>query len=130
MKLQSLALAVAVVLLAVSIAQRLTRGPGLVDWSENFGFPAFLDERIRVLRAGEWGMGWTIKPGDLVLWVEVGKIKPSEGDIILYKQGGQLVAHRIISVEKDGFRTKGDNQEPDNYIVTEPVGIVIGVIYK
>jgi len=116
---------VALVLLCVSVVFWLRRGPRLVE-RVLAGQKFLLDERIRVLRAGDWGMGWTIKPGDWVLWVEPGR-EPAEGDIILFRNpSGELVAHRVLSAAP--LRTGGDNSGPDNYPV-EPLGIVIGVIY-
>lgn len=126
-----LPVAVALTILVFAVAYRFTRGPGLIDWSETFGFPVFLDERIRVIQAGDWGMGWTIKPGDWVLYVGPGERTPVEGDIILYMDSsGKMVAHRVVGVEEGGFRTRGDNlPEPDSYLVSRAVGVVIGVIY-
>jgi hypothetical protein len=118
----------ALAFLCVSVVFWLRRGPrgtGAVEY-ELAGHKFLLDERIRVLRAGEWGMGWTIRPGDWVLWVELENL-PSEGDIILFRDpNGKLVAHRVLSTNP--LRTGGDNSGPDNYPV-EPLGIVIGVIY-
>jgi hypothetical protein len=124
LRLKILLLAV-LALLCVSALFWLRRGPRLVE-RELAGQRFLLDERIRVLRAGEWGMGWTIRPGDWILWVGPGR-EPAEGDIILFRDpSGGLVAHRVLSTNP--LRTGGDNSGPDNYLV-EPLGIVIGVIY-
>lgn len=124
MRLKILAVG-ALAFLCLSIVVWLKREPNLVEY-ELAGHKFLLDRRIKVVRAEDWGMGWTIRPGDWVLWVEL-ENKPSEGDIVLLRDpNGKLVAHRVLSTNP--LITGGDNSGPDNYPV-EPLGIVIGVIY-
>ncbi len=116
---------VACALLAALLWVRL-RGPELVNRSDIFrGYEVYLDGRIRVLQAGEWGMGWTIRPGDYVLWVPL-EGSPQVGDVVLYQDNG-LVAQRVVSLE-NGVWVRGDNSEETRLV--QPVGIVIGVVYS
>jgi len=31
------------------------------------------------------------------------------GDVVVYEQGGCYIVHRVVSIEKDGYITRGDN---------------------
>lgn len=55
------------------------------------------------------------------------------GDIITFKNNSSLVTHRIIEVNENGFRTKGDsnNTEDENEVTKEQiVGKVVLVVPK
>ncbi len=60
--------------------------------------------------------------GDVV-YVTAGD--PEVGDIVVLSLDGQLITHRIVSVENGDFVTKGDaNDEPDTFENARVVGIV------
>jgi hypothetical protein len=115
----------ALAFLCLSFIIWLRKKPNLVEY-ELAGHKFLLDSRIRVMRAEDWGMGWTIRPGDWILWVKL-ENRPKEGDIVLFRgRDGRLIAHRVLSTNP--LITGGDNSGPDNYPV-KPLGIVIGVSY-
>jgi signal peptidase I len=58
-----------------------------------------------------------LKVNDLVFIHETDEIKP--GNIIVYKRDGDLIIHRVISVEGDTVITKGDA----NNVADEPFDI-------
>lgn len=132
MRLKYLYLFLAVGFVVFAVGVRMKTRPELVDYSAEFGFPFLIDGRIRVTKADDWGMGYTVRPGDFVLWVELGNRAPALGDLILYEDPtGRSVVRRIVGIENGGFRTKGDNlPEPDDYLVRKPLGVVIGVVYS
>jgi signal peptidase I len=40
------------------------------------------------------------------------------GDVVLFHSNEKLIVHRVISIENDGIRTQGDNnQQKDNYLL-------------
>ena len=67
----------------------------------------------------------TLNMGDVVIIGPAeGKIKP--GTIISYKVNGELVIHRVVSVEDGLIQTKGDaNEDPDGWAL--PISNVQGV---
>lgn len=65
-------------------------------------------------------MNPTLKNLDLLVVVPYGDKKARRGDVITYKAPGReiSVTHRIISVDDEGIRTLGDNNDlPDDYIL-------------
>lgn len=82
--------------------------------------------------------------GHTVLWVETGSMEPSipersyilvkdaedcevsEGDVITFlctdetsPAYGYLITHRVIGQSAEGYRTQGDNSQPDTWTVSE-----------
>ncbi|MEM0358483.1 MAG: hypothetical protein QXG22_00510 [Candidatus Hadarchaeales archaeon] len=97
------------------------------------GYAAFLDRELHLSRAEDWGMGRTVKENDTVIWVKVDPSVPKVGDLILYREPGtgRVVVHRVVERVGNSFRTKGDAlPSPDNYLVEELEGLVIGIIYS
>ncbi len=110
------------------------RQSGLEERTQWFGgYTAFLDRGLHLTRAGDWGMGRTVKENDVVIWVRVDRSLIGVGDLLLYREpgSGRLLAHRVVEVVDNLFRTKGDAlPSPDNYLVENFEGLVIGVIYS
>lgn len=114
------------------IESRLARGPGLRDISE------YLDNRralitgdVRITAAGDWGMGQTLREGDLALWVPAwaGRIEP--GDIVLWGRENSIAAGRVVSTENGRFLAAGDSGgNPYPVEGREILGVVVGVIYR
>lgn len=97
------------------------------------GYAAFLDRELHLSKAEDWGMGRTVKENDTVIWVKVDPSVPKVGDLILYREPGtgRVVVHRVVERVGNSFRTKGDAlPSPDNYLVEELEGLVIGIIYS
>lgn len=44
-----------------------------------------------------------------VLYVRPDVKDMRRGDVVVYEQEGRYIVHRVVSVEKDGFITRGDN---------------------
>lgn len=67
--------------------------------------------RLR-FRPGGHSMYPTIRNGEAVTVIPVNASEVKRGDIILYKTGRGLIAHRLVSVETRGgaklYRTRGD----------------------
>lgn len=107
---------------------------GLEDRTEGFGgYTAFLDRDLHLLKAEDWGMGRTVKENDTVIWVKVDASVPRVGDLILYREPGtgRRVVHRVVERVGNSLRTKGDAlPSPDNYLVEEVEGLVMGIIYS
>jgi len=100
---------------------------------------------LSLLLGGWVGIGWSVGHWSPVV-VTSGSMEPtlSVGDVILVdrdrsdldaigqrsvivyeRPGGELVAHRVLSVEENGFTTKGDaNEAPDSDVV--PIAAVVG----
>ncbi len=78
----------------------------------------------------------SISDGDvLVVSSNVDTANLKVGDVISYRHvvdGRSLIfTHRIVGVDSEGFRTKGDNLDvPDNYVVrsSDVVGVVVSKI--
>jgi hypothetical protein len=126
-----LLLGLSTLLLTLHLSRRQS---GLEERTQWFGgYTAFLDRELHLTRAGDWGMGRTVKENDVVIWVEVDRSLIRAGDLLLYREpgSGRLVAHRVVEVVDHLFRTKGDAlPSPDNYLVENFEGLVIGVIYS
>ncbi|TDA31652.1 MAG: hypothetical protein DSO02_05835 [Hadesarchaea archaeon] len=118
----------------LSILHLSGRLPELENRTEWFGgYTAFLDRELHLSRAGDWGMGKTVRENDTVIWVRVDPSVPKVGDLILYREPGtgKVVVHRVVEKVGNSFRTKGDAlPSPDNYLVEELEGLVIGIIYS
>ncbi len=60
--------------------------------------------------------------GDIVIVKNVKENEINEGDIILFRQGQNVIAHRISEkFEENGqiqYKTKGDNNRDDNQAIT------------
>ncbi len=109
--------------------------PTLLNRSAFFyGYAAYIDSDVHFTVAADWNMGHTIHPFDIIIWTNVNKENIHSGDIILYEDPntGNVVAHRVIAVNEEGFKTRADNSElPDSYVVPSSalIGKVIGVLY-
>ncbi len=58
-------------------------------------------------------------PGDLVVSLHKNRANIKEGDIITFRDGDEIVTHRIIDKTKDGYITKGDNNNAaDSFAVS------------
>ena len=74
----------------------------------------------------------TIRNGDRV-WIAHGSGRVRWGDVIVYRTGGRLVVHRVVSVAGNGerrqFITQGDNSDHRDAIVerSQVVGQVIAI---
>ncbi len=66
----------------------------------------------------------TIMMGDMILSKETPPSQIEIGDIIFFKYKDSIIGHRVIEESDDNFKTKGDNSEPDPWIV--PGKAVIG----
>ena len=126
-----LLLALSTLLLTLHLSRRQY---GLEERTQWFGgYTAFLDRELHLTRAEEWGMGRTVRENDAVIWVRVDRSLVRVGDLLLYREpdSGRLVAHRVVEVVDNLFRTKGDALPyPDDYLVEDFEGLVIGVIYS
>jgi signal peptidase I len=71
-----------------------------------------------------------IKEGDMIL-VQPAQSSIRFGDVIVFKQRGGLIAHRVISIQKGSnehiYRTKGDNRRDFDALVmqSEVLGRVV-----
>ncbi len=87
----------------------------------------------QVLR--EWGeIVWRTRGGSMRPLIVQGRdlvtVKAADGplkplDVALYRAHGQYVLHRVIAVEKDGYRMRGDS---NTYTEHVPFGDVLGVM--
>lgn len=73
----------------------------------------------------------TLYPGDLIVYTRVGA-EPQRGDLAVFAHDGDLVVHRVASVQRDGsLRMRGDANAASD---TEPVdrndvrGVVVAVV--
>ncbi len=51
-------------------------------------------------------------------------------DVALYKRGEEYVLHRILSVVKDGYVTRGDNCYGEEFVTKESILGVLTEFYK
>lgn len=73
----------------------------------------------------------TLRPGDRVMIVPYKGQKIRRGDVIAFIPGeeNRKIAHRIISIDSQGIKTKGDNNNRVDAWVLHPVHILGRVIY-
>jgi signal peptidase len=67
--------------------------------------------------------------GDLFVAVRADEVKV--GDVIAYKYGREIIAHRVVNAALEGFVTKGDAMDrPDPWIVKreDVVGRVVACV--
>ncbi len=57
-----------------------------------------------------------------VIFTDTGRTIPEKGDIITYEVKGNMITHRVVQIEEDGYITKGDaNVMKDPKIAQEQV---------
>ena len=59
-------------------------------------------------RAPGWSMYPTIRDGDAITVVPLGRSPVRVGDVVLYRRGTAAIAHRVIRVRPAGFVMRGD----------------------
>ncbi|HKX74191.1 MAG TPA: signal peptidase I [Acidimicrobiia bacterium] len=65
-----------------------------------------------------------IRPGDVVL-VEEATAPLNPGSVLAFQVGEEIIVHRVVAVDPDGYLTRGDaNRQPDGNLV--PPDAVIG----
>lgn len=75
--------------------------------------PIFFNNKPLVVVSGS--MEPTLKVGSLVYY-ENEKIENFKlNDIVVFKQGKHIVSHRIVKIEEDGFTTKGDANNSNDF---------------
>jgi signal peptidase len=73
--------------------------------------------RTLVVRSGSMEPG--IPTGGIVL-VDTWERTPEPGAVITYRQGAELITHRVVRCLENGCQTGGDaNETPDSYLVRE-----------
>lgn len=76
--------------------------------------PTFFGFSDSVVLTGS--MSGTLEPNDVIITRR--QEKYSVGDIITFRSGSVTVTHRIVALDGDGYRTKGDaNNAPDEQTV-------------
>jgi hypothetical protein len=84
--------------------------PGTEDWTDRFGYRAFLDRHLSPLLLVGSSMTPSLRENDLRHGVP-----PSDhrvGDIVVYLYEGTLVAHRIVEIPEEGVViTQGDSPQ-------------------
>ena len=84
----------------------------------------------RILRFKLYGnsMSPTFRSGQVLKFKKIPTNQYKKGDVILYKSGNTIVAHRIIIINGDEVTTKGDS----GTIPDEPIRIddIIGKVIK
>jgi len=75
-------------------------------------------------------MNPTLRGGDLLEVISYGERLPNRGDVIVFKTPveNKSVTHRIISIKKEGVRTKGDHNRYMDSLVITPQQIIGKVI--
>jgi signal peptidase I len=74
-----------------------------------------------------------LRQGDIALYLVRPYAAIREGQIILFRQGDQTIAHRAMHMTNDGWITKGDNQryyDPNPVTKDNYVGTVFGIIWQ
>jgi len=76
-------------------------------------------------------MNPTLEAGDELLVIPYGGKKIRRGDVIVFlsPEGGRKITHRVISVDSEGIRTRGDNNNNIDPWVLHPHNIIGRVIY-
>jgi len=66
-----------------------------------------------------------LRPGDEALFEPLADLPPRRGDVLLYRAGDRLVAHRLLAADADGhLRLRGDALAADDPPV--PAAAVLG----
>jgi signal peptidase I len=68
--------------------------------------PVVSDSMRPLLRAGDWILVEAVTPAALCL-----------GDIIVVQRGAQLITHRVVAHDEQGWRTHGDNTRVLDHVV-------------
>ena len=84
--------------------------PGTEDWTDRFGYRAFLDRRLSSLLLVGSSMTPSLRENDLLLCAPPSDLRV--GDIVVYLYEGTLVAHRIVEIPEEGVVvTQGDSPQ-------------------
>jgi|GEM_PF-2325193 len=84
--------------------------PGTEDWTDRFGYRAFLDRRLSSLLLVGGSMFPSLRENDLLLCVPPSDLRV--GDIVVYLYEGTMVAHRIVEIPEEGVViTQGDSPQ-------------------
>jgi len=99
-------------LLCTFLFQSLPQVPpsGTEDWTDRFGYRAFLDRRLSSLLLVGSSMFPSLRENDLLLCVPPSDLRV--GDIVVYLYEGTMVAHRIVEIPGEGVViTQGDSPQ-------------------
>jgi len=84
--------------------------PGTEDWTDRFGYRAFLDRRLSSLLLVGSSMTPSLQENDLLLCAPPSDLRV--GDIVVYLYEGTTVAHRIVEIPEEGVViTQGDSPQ-------------------
>jgi len=84
--------------------------PGTEDWTDRFGYRAFLDRRLSSLLLVGSSMAPSLQENDLLLCAPPSDLRV--GDIVVYLYEGTTVAHRIVEIPEEGVViTQGDSPQ-------------------
>jgi len=87
----------------------------------------FLSADLQFITVVSGSMSPMIKAGDVILISKVKLEEIKEQDIITFRKGKTLITHRIIEIENNSFKTKGDANE-DSDIELVKAGQVVGKV--
>ena len=83
---------------------------GTEDWTDRFGYRAFLDRRLSSLLLVGSSMAPSLQENDLLLCAPPSDLRV--GDIVVYLYEGTTVAHRIVEIPEEGVViTQGDSPQ-------------------
>lgn len=85
-------------------------------WTNEEKIPTVLGFSQAIVISGS--MEPTISAGDVAVYRVADEY--SVGDVVIFSQGSEIITHRIIKIEDDGFTTQGDaNNVADTWIVSQ-----------
>ena len=87
----------------------------------------FIGFRVYTVLSGS--MKPEINPGDIVFVTNNGKNDLSEGDIITFREADNIITHRIVDITKDGYITKGDNNNSIDLFTVSYENIIGRVLF-
>lgn len=68
-------------------------------------------------------------PGDVVFVTNRGKNDLNEGDIITFYENNTIITHRIVEITKEGYTTKGDNNNSIDIFTVKQENIIGKVLF-